>query len=299
MIRKKKSVVVGLGEILWDLLPDGRRLGGAPANFAYHCHALGAESFVVSAVGDDKDGVDIFNSLTELGLETSYLEKVRDYPTGTVSVELDQNGHADYTIHSPVAWDTIQWSGSLGELAQKCDAVCFGSLAQRDPVSRETIEQFLKSTGQRCLRVFDINIRQDYATKEIVLESLKHANILKLNDEELPVVASMLGIGETDESKMITHLLSIYDLNCAMLTKGAAGSTLYTDNEVSFCESQDVTVVDTVGAGDSFTAAAVMGFIEGMALKELHQRASKVADYVCTQPGATPSLKQGLYQLKK
>ncbi|MHC4882132.1 MAG: carbohydrate kinase family protein [Planctomycetota bacterium] len=294
MIRKKKSVVVGLGEILWDMLPDGRQLGGAPANFAYHCHALGAESYVVSAVGDDKDGIDIFNALTQLGIETSCLEKVRDYPTGTVSVELDQNGHADYTIHSPVAWDTIQWSEPLALLAQKCDAVCFGSLAQRDPVSRETIQRFLESTSQDCLRVFDINIRQDYATEEIVLESLQHANILKLNDEELPVVASMLGIDKTDESKMITHLLSAYDLNCAMLTKGPAGSMLYADGEVSFCESQDVTVVDTVGAGDSFTAAAVMGFIEGRTLKELHQRASKIADYVCTQPGATPSLKQDL-----
>ncbi|MDH4202241.1 MAG: carbohydrate kinase [Phycisphaerae bacterium] len=294
MIRKKKSVVVGLGEILWDMLPDGRRLGGAPANFAYHCHALGADSFVVSAVGDDKDGADIFNSLTELGIETAYLEKVRGYPTGTVSVELDPNGHADYTIHSPVAWDTIQWSESLALLAEKCDAVCFGSLAQRNPVSRETIQQFLKSTGGRCLRVFDINIRQDYATEETVLMSLEHADILKLNDEELPVVASMLGIGETDESKTITQLLSKYDLNCVMLTKGPAGSTLYTQDEVSFCESRDVSVIDTVGAGDSFTAAAVMGFLAGKALKELHQRASRIADFVCTRSGATPVLSADL-----
>lgn len=294
MVREKKSVVVGLGEILWDLLPDGRRLGGAPANFAYHCHALGADSFVVSAVGDDKDGTAIFNSLTELGIQTAYLQKVQDYPTGTVSIVLDRNGHADYTIHSPVAWDTIQWSESLALLAPKCDAVCFGSLSQRNPVSRETIQQFLESTGHRCLRVFDINIRQDYATEETVLTSLEYANILKLNDEELPVVASMLGIGETDEANVITQLLSKYDLNCVMLTKGPAGSTLYTHDEVSFCESGEVSVVDTVGAGDSFTAAAIMGFLRGQSLKEMHQRASKIADFVCTRSGATPVLNADL-----
>ena len=294
MDTKKKPVVVGLGEILWDMLPEGRQLGGAPANFAYHCHALGAESLVVSAVGDDKDGVDIVNSLTELGIETSYLEKVHEYPTGTVSVELDQHGYADYTIHSPVAWDSITWSESLALLANKCNAVCFGSLAQRNTVSRKTIQRFLAATSVECMRVYDVNLRQDYATQEIVRRSLTHANLLKLNDEELPVVASMLGIGETDESSIVNQLLSTYDLICVMVTKGSTGSTLYTKDEVSFCESRDVSVVDTVGAGDSFTAAAVMGFIEGKTLKGLHQRASKVADYVCTKHGATPLIKQDL-----
>lgn len=294
MNTERKPVVVGLGEILWDLLPEGRQLGGAPANFAYHCHALGANGLVVSAVGDDKDGADIYDSLADLGIETTYVSKVEEYPTGTVSVELCKDGHASYTIHSPVAWDYIKWSEPLVELAKKCDAVCFGSLAQRNPVSRETIRQFLEATSEDCMRVFDINIRQDYATEEIVRQSLKHANILKLNDEELPVVASMLGVSETDEATMVNQLISNYNLTCVMLTKGSSGSTLYTKNEVSFCESQDVSVVDTVGAGDSFTAATVMGFIEGKTLKRLHQRASKIADYVCTQHGATPLLKQNL-----
>jgi fructokinase len=291
---EKKPVIVGLGEILWDLLPQGRQLGGAPANFAYHCHALGADGVVVSAVGDDKDGFEILNALTEMGIETTYLKKNKDYPTGTVSVELSQVGHADYTIHSPVAWDDIKWSESLSELASKCDAVCFGSLAQRNAVSQKTIRQFLEATPDNCMRVFDINIRQDYITEEIIRKSLRLANILKLNDEEWPVVASMLGIGDADELTVVKQLISSYKLKCVMLTKGSAGSRLYTNDEVSFCESQEVSVVDTVGAGDSFTAAAVMGFIEGKTLKQIHQRASKVADYVCTQQGATPLLKQGL-----
>jgi len=294
MNTKRKPVIVGLGEILWDLLPEGRQLGGAPANFAYHCHAMGGKGLVVSGVGDDKDGTDIYDSLADLSIETTYVSKVQEFPTGTVSVELCKDGHASYTIHSPVAWDYIKWSESLAQLAKKCDAVCFGSLAQRNPVSRETIRQFLEATSEDCMRVFDINIRQNYATEEIVRQSLKYANILKLNDEELPVVAAMLSISETDESKLVNELILRYDLHCVMLTKGSAGSMLYTKDEVSFCESQDVSVVDTVGAGDSFTATAVMGFIEGKALKQLHQRASKVADYVCTQKGATPLLKQDL-----
>lgn len=294
MSAEKKAVIVGLGEILWDMLPEGRQLGGAPANFAYHCHALGAEGLVVSAVGEDKDGIDIFNSLSELGIETSYLEKVKHYSTGTVSVQLSHDGHADYTIHSPVAWDYMHWSDSLSVLAKKCDAVCFGSLAQRNTVSRKTIQRFLEATSKECMRVFDVNLRQDYATVEIVRQSLKLANLLKLNDEELPRVVAMLGISESEETTLINELISRYDLACVMLTKGSAGSTLYTKDETSFCESQDVTVVDTVGAGDSFTAAAVMGFIEGKTLKGLHQRASEIADYVCTQHGATPLLDRDL-----
>jgi fructokinase len=290
MDKDRKFVVVGLGEVLWDVFPDGRRLGGAPANFAYHAHALGAEGIVVSAVGKDRDGEDIFNTLTELGIETAYLDKVKEYPTGTVTVTLSRGGQADYTIHSPVAWDYIHWSESLAVLAIKCDAVCFGSLAQRNLVSRETIRQFLETTSHNCIRVFDVNIRQDYATEEIIRQSLKHATILKLNDEELPVILKMLNIRETDESKIIQMLISRYALTCVMLTKGAVGSVLYTKDEASFCKSQDVSVVDTVGAGDSFTAAAVMGLLEGKTLKALHRRASKVADYVCTQHGATPLL---------
>lgn len=294
MNTKERPIVIGLGEILWDMLPEGRRLGGAPANFAYHSHALGAKGVVVTAVGGDVDGDEIFNSLAELEIETAYLERVEDYPTGTVSVELCRDGHASYTIHSPVAWDYIGWSESLSLLAKKCDAVCFGSLAQRSAVSQKTIRQFLQSTSDDCMRVFDVNIRQNYATEEIVRQSLKLANILKLNDEELPTVAAMLDISDSDESEIVNELISSCYLSCVMLTKGSAGSVLYTKDEVSFCESQDVSVVDTVGAGDSFTAAAVMGLLEGKPLKDLHRRASKIADHVCTQSGATPSLNQGL-----
>lgn len=287
---KEKFLVVGLGEILWDLMPEGRRLGGAPANFAYHCHSLGADGIIVSAVGQDKDGREISSSLDALEIKTTYLEKNADYPTGTVSVDLDEFGQASYTIHSPVAWDYISWSQSLASLAMRCDAVCFGSLAQRNSVSRESIQRFLETAPENCLRVFDVNIRQDYATEDIVRQSLKLANVLKLNDDELPIVVKMLGISGTSESEIVTELIKACDLHSVILTKGAAGSAIYTKDDVSFCESQDVPIVDTVGAGDSFTAATVMGFLHKMPLNELHQGVSRIADYVCTQPGATPSL---------
>ncbi|MBI9018859.1 MAG: carbohydrate kinase [Phycisphaerae bacterium] len=289
-----KKIVVGLGEILWDMLPEGRRLGGAPANFAYHSHALGARGVIVSSIGDDNDGEEIFDRLTKLDIETKYLSRTANYPTGTVSVELNEEGQADYLIHSPVAWDDIQWNDSLAELARKCDAVCFGSLAQRNSVSRQTIQQFLQATTRDCLRVFDINIRQDYATAEIVQESMRLGNILKLNDEELPAIASMLGINQEDETKLINELILHYNLICVILTKGSAGSVIYTKDDISVCPGQHVKVADTVGAGDSFTAAAVMGLLENKPLRQLHQRATKIAAYVCTQPGATPVLAQEL-----
>ena len=290
----KRHIVVGIGEVLWDLLPEGRRLGGAPANFAYHSHALGADGIVVSAIGEDKEGQAICDQLAERGIATTYLTKTPQYPTGSVSVNLTQDGQASYTIHSPVAWDNIPWSDALASLAAKCDAVCFGSLAQRSNISRETIQRFLESTKQDCLRVFDINIRQDFATEEIVRQSLKRANVFKLNDEELEIIIKMLDISESDESGMISRIFADYDLNCVILTKGAAGSTIYTKDNVSFCKSQDVSVVDTVGAGDSFTAATVMGLLSLLPLERLHRRASDIADYVCTQPGATPPLNDRL-----
>lgn len=289
-----KFIVVGLGEILWDLLPEGRRLGGAPANFAYHCHALGAKGIVVSAVGQDEDGQEILSSLEALEIETTYLEKTADYPTGTVSVELDESGQASYTIRSPVAWDYINWSPSLASLAKRCDAVCFGSLAQRNSVSKESIQRFLELSPDGCLRVFDINIRQDYATEEIVQQSLKLANVLKLNDEELPTVVRMLGLSKASESEIVTQLITEYLLNSVIVTKGAKGSIIYQKNEVSFCESEEVSIVDTVGAGDAFTAAVVMGLLEKKSLKRLHRRASRIAEFVCTQPGATPVLDSDL-----
>ncbi len=294
MQTQRKPIIVGIGEILWDMLPDGRRLGGAPANFAYHTHSLGAIGIAVSAVGNDSDGREIYDRLSALEIQADYLYKAAGYPTGTVSVELTSDGQAIYTIHSPVAWDHIPWSDSLKKLAKQCDAVCFGSLAQRSPVSRITIQKFLESTSESCLRVFDVNIRQDFTTAEVVQQSLSLSDILKLNDDELPVVIEMLGFAAGDDDEIINKLISHYNLMCVILTKGAKGSVLYTKDDISYCQGQDVLIEDTVGAGDSFTAAVIMGLLEKKSLESVHKRASRIADYVCTQPGATPKLNQEL-----
>ena len=291
MSKDRKYIVVGIGEILWDLMLEGRRLGGAPANFIYHCHRLGAEGIVVSAVGQDKDGQEIVSRLEGLKVETAYLEMISDYPTGTVSVQVNESGQPNYAIHGPVSWDYINWSQPLASLAIQCDAVCFGTLAQRNSVSRNSIQRFLGLTREDCLRVFDVNIREHYATEEIVRQSLKLANVLKLNDEELLTVVEMLGIDKKNESENVLQLIKDYQLRNVILTRGAAGSKIFSQNEISFCESQDISIVDTVGAGDSFTAVMVMGILHKMPTKKLHQHATRIANYVCTQPGATPMLK--------
>jgi len=286
---ERKRVVVGLGEVLWDLLPAGKQLGGAPANFAYHAHALGAEAHVASAVGEDALGREIVHALQGLGLSTAHVARASGLATGTVSVALDANGQPAYTIHEPAAWDAIPFSADLEALAARADAVCFGSLSQRAARSTETIRRFLGATRRACVRVFDINLRQAYFTPAVVEAGLQAASILKLNDEELPVVAGLLGIAG-DEDAVLAHLVDEYDLALVALTRGAAGSLLVSPSARSEAQGRAVAVRDTVGAGDAFTAALVMGLLAGDALDEVHARASRVAAYVCTQHGATPSM---------
>ncbi len=297
MSTSEKIVVVGLGEILWDMLPGGKLMGGAPANFAYHAHVLGAEAVVASAVGNDADGQEIAERLAELEIVRDGLAVVDSLPTGTVDVTLGADGQPSYTIHEPVAWDAIPWSEALAALAARCDAVCFGSLAQRDPVSRDTIGQFLAATRSDCLRVFDVNLRQDFATAEIVKSSLVAATILKLNDEELPIVASMVGLADIELDALPQRLIERFGLTSVILTCGADGSWIHTETEKSYRGvSLDLKIADTVGAGDSFTAAVVMGMLAGQPLSAVHERAARIADYVCTQAGATPALPPALIE---
>ena len=297
MSTSEKIVVVGLGEILWDMLPGGKLMGGAPANFAYHAHVLGAEAVVASAVGNDADGQEIAERLAELEIVRDGLAVVDSLPTGTVAVTLGADGQPSYTIHEPVAWDAIPWSEALAALAARCDAVCFGSLAQRDPVSRDTIGQFLAATRSDCLRVFDVNLRQDFATAEIVKSSLVAATILKLNDEELPIVASMVGLADIELDALPQRLIERFGLTSVILTCGADGSWIHTETEKSYRGvSLDLKIADTVGAGDSFTAAVVMGMLAGQPLSAVHERAARIADYVCTQAGATPALPPALIE---
>ena len=284
------QLVVGMGEALWDMLPEGRKIGGAPANFAYHVSQFGLDSRVVSAVGDDELGNEILANFAEKKLECQ-IEKV-PYPTGTVQVELDEKGVPRYDIKEGVAWDNIPFTTSLQELAKKTDAVCFGSLAQRNSVSRETINRFIDEMPQEehVLKIFDINLRQHFYSKELIEESIKKCNILKINDEELVIVSQMFGFADIDFKEQCKLLLTKYNLKMLILTCGVDGSYVFSPGEMSFLETPKVKVADTVGAGDSFTGAFVAAILKGLEMKEAHRLAVNVSAFVCTQNGAMPEL---------
>ncbi|WP_304690835.1 carbohydrate kinase family protein [Muribaculum intestinale] len=284
------NVVVGMGEALWDVLPEGKKIGGAPANFAYHVSQFGLPSCVVSAVGDDALGDEILENLTSKGLK-QLIEKVL-YPTGTVQVEIDQAGVPQYEIKENVAWDNIPWTTSLETLAKKTKAVCFGSLAQRNVVSRETINRFLDTMprDEDTLVVFDVNLRQGFYNKEILCKSMEHCNILKINDEELVTVSRMFGYPGIDLQDKCWILLGKYNLKMLILTCGINGSYVFTPGNVSFLPTPRVGVADTVGAGDSFTAAFISCVLKGMPVAEAHRRAVATSAFVCTCNGAMPVL---------
>jgi len=292
MISQQKKVA-GIGELLWDILPEGKQLGGAPCNFAYHALQAGCEAFVISALGSDKDGEEILQVMDQLQLDSSFVQSIPQYPTGTVSVKLDPAGIPDYIIHQNVAWDHMVWGSNLESLAKDIDAVCFGSLAQRNPVSKETIWGFLNATNTGCLRVFDINLRQSFYKREDIVYSLEMANVLKLNEDELPVLCAYFGY-EGNEEQLLAKLLHDFQLQLIAYTKGKEGSLLITPAERSFCEVPSIEVADTVGAGDSFTAILLAGMLKGLPLARTHALATEVAAYVCTRNGATPRLPESL-----
>lgn len=287
-------LVVGMGEALWDMLPEGRKLGGAPANFAYHVSQFGLDSRVVSAVGDDELGNEILAIFAEKQLDCQ-IEKVT-YPTGTVQVTLDEKGVPCYEIKEGVAWDNIPYTPALENLAKQTHAVCFGSLAQRNAVSRETINRFIDQMpeDENVLKIFDINLRQHFYSKELIEASLKKSNVLKINDEELVVVGEMFGFADIDFQDKCWILLAKYNLKMLILTCGTEGSYVFTPGEVSFLETPQVQVADTVGAGDSFTGAFVAAILSGKTVKDAHRLAVDVSAFVCTQNGAMPELAEEL-----
>lgn len=285
-----KKLIVGLGEALWDVLPEGKKIGGAPANFAYHVSQFGLKSLAVSAIGKDKLGEELLENFDANGL--NYHIPAVDYPTGTVQVEIDQAGIPQYNIKENVAWDNIPFTPELEEIAHNTQAVCFGSLAQRSVVSRNTILEFIDAMPKNddTLKVFDINLRQGFYNKEIICESLRRCNILKINDEELVTVSRLKGYPGIDLQDKCWILLGKYNLKMLILTCGVNGSYVFTPGNVSFKETPKVEVADTVGAGDSFTAAFISSIIKGKSVEEAHETAVNTSAFVCTQNGAMPIL---------
>ncbi len=288
----KEKYVVGLGEALWDVLPEGKKLGGAPSNFAYHAAQMGVKAIAVSALGDDKLGEETVAQLKEKQL--NYLMPRVPYPTGTVLVELDNEGIPTYDIKENVAWDNIPFNDDIRTVAQQTLAVCWGSLAQRNVVSRETIYKFLDATPTPCLKIFDINLRQNFYTKEIILESMKRCNVLKINDEELVLIGRMFGYAGLDMENKCWLILGKYNLDMLVLTCGVNGSYVFTPGSMSYQETPRVEVADTVGAGDSFTAAFCAAILQGKSIAEAHKLAVDVSAYVCTQNGAMPEIPASL-----
>lgn len=284
------EIVVGMGEALWDVLPKGKKIGGAPANFAYHVSQFGLPSCVVSAIGNDALGKEIIENFTSKGLDQLIAEV--PYPTGTVQVEIDQTGIPLYDIKENVAWDNIPYTEHLDALAKRTKAVCFGSLAQRNVVSRETINHFLDTMPKDddSLIVFDVNLRQGFYNKKILCKSMQNCNILKINDEELITVSRMFGYPSIDLQDKCWILLGKYNLKMLILTCGINGSYVFTPGNVSFQPTPKVEVADTVGAGDSFTAAFIASILKGKSVTEAHSIAVKTSAYVCTQKGAMPIL---------
>ena len=286
----KNEIVVGIGEALWDVLPEGRKLGGAPANFAYHVSQFGLESYIVSAVGDDALGKEITDKFTEKKL--NHIVETVPYPTGTVQVELDPNGVPQYDIKEDVAWDNIPFTPQIEALAQRTRALCYGSLAQRNEVSRQTINRFIDAMPKTddTMIIFDVNLRQRYYTKDVLDASMRKCNVLKINDEELVTISRMLGYPGTDLQSKCWILLGRYNLKMLILTCGVNGSYIFTSGNMSYLATPMVEVADTVGAGDSFTATFTSSIIKGLGVAEAHRRAVNVSAFVCTQHGATPVL---------
>lgn len=281
----KKPVVVGIGELLWDMLPTGKKAGGAPINFVYHASRLGAEGYAISAVGDDDLGHEILKELDNNSIQ--YLIEKVPYPTGTVQVTL-QNGIPDYVINERVAWDHLSPTSNAIDLAERADAICFGTLGQRSAQSRETIQAILSFAPDEAYRCFDINLRQHYYTKELIEESLYLANVFKINDAELAVLRDMFRLEGTDK-EVAKWFIERYNLRMLVLTAGASYSTIYTAKEESTLQTPEVQVADTVGAGDAFSGALIISLLKGASLKEAHEFAVKTAAYVCTKEGAWPA----------
>ena len=282
--------IVGAGEVLWDVFSDGEHFGGAPANVAMHAAALGAKASMISAVGNDRRGDEALARLDAAGINRDAVAQLLGRPTGVVSVTVDAKGQPSFDIVADVAWDYLPWSPAVEDVARRADAICFGTLAQRGAISRATIQRALKTASSNAWRLFDVNLRQHYYDERVVLASLEQANAIKLNDEELPVVARFCKLPAAGPVDQLRTLCDWFGLRIAALTRGAAGSILVSPSAVCESPAQRAEVCDTVGAGDAFTATLLVGLLARRPLAEVSERANAVAAYVCSQPGATPPI---------
>jgi fructokinase len=289
----QRHIVVGLGELLWDLLPAGEQLGGAPANFAYITSLLGDEGIPASRLGEDSLGANAIHRLRELGLSAEFIQSDADHPTGTAKVEVDRTGQPCFKLSESVAWDFLAWTPQWQRLAQQADAVCFGSLAQRSEQSRSTIASFLLASRKSAVRIFDVNLRQTFYTTQVLAESMKLATVVKLNHEELPKIMRSFELEHRSEEESARQLLSLHEVKLVCITRGNGGSLLVSADECSEHPGFKVKVADTVGAGDAFTAALAHGFLRRTPLTQINETANRVGAWVASQSGATPAPKPG------
>jgi fructokinase len=284
----KRALMIGLGEVLWDILPSGKVLGGAPSNFAYMTHLLGNEAIVASRVGNDQLGREACTLIQKLGLSTAYVQHDHQHETGTATVSIDAEGQPSFTIKESAAWDFLEWTAEWEELSSRADAVCFGSLAQRSSRSAETIETFLRNAQTRALMICDVNLRQSFYSKDGLSRSFQHAHLVKLNEQELVLVSSLLELGVGTQEKLARQLLNEFALRLVVVTRGSRGSLLVSESETVEHGGFQVKVVDAIGAGDAFTACLAHYYLGGYSLQDMGEFANRFASWVATQRGATP-----------
>ena len=287
------NYIVGIGEVLWDYFEDKDDyvLGGAPFNFAYHVNQFGLNSLVISAIGNDKLGQKLEADVRKKNVP--YMLERLNLPTGVVNIK-EVDGKPRYDILTERAWDYISKTEQLKEIAANTKAACFGSLAQRSETSRNSILAFLDAMPSDALRIFDINLRQNWYTEEVIKTSLQKANVLKINDDELLIIQRMFGYIDITQENTCRLIMRDYQLDMLILTCGDKGSYIFTKDEMSYLSTNDIKVVDTVGAGDSFTASFIASILQGKTILEAHRIAVNVSAFVCTQEGATPIIPSNL-----
>jgi fructokinase len=289
-----RARVLSVGEVLWDILPDGPKLGGAPANFAFHAHALGGEAALISRIGNDALGQEILGRLREAGLPTDLVQVDETHDTGTVHVELGPGGQPRYHIIGDVAWDHLEATPAGREAAANSEVICFGTLAQRSEATRAAIRALVCATPEAAWRICDINLREPFVSDDVVEESIEIANVLKLNDAELPVIARALGVSARGEAAMLSQIALHGGLKVIAMTRGERGSVLWANGVISEHRGAPASVQDTIGAGDSFSAVLAVGLLAGWSLNVINARANEVAAFVCSRAGATPELPDSL-----